>query len=87
MTDHARQAEIAKTELRLTEAAFALMRSNALEMIATSEPQESFLRENLYRTVQVIETVKNHLQGVVDAGTVEKFADAIREQSKPREAS
>lgn len=87
MSEITAAAERAASELRQTDAAFALMRSNALEMIATSEPAESFLRENLYRTVQIIELVKTHLQAVVDSGKVEQFAQAVREQSKPREAS
>lgn len=84
--DKARAAR-AKAELNMTAEAFATMRENALELIAASRPEESFLRENLYRTVQVLDTLKTHLQAIVDGGKVEAFADAIREQSKPRAAS
>jgi hypothetical protein len=82
MSDARNRAAQAESELRITGEAIDLMRSNALETIAASKSGETALRENLYRTVQVLDTIKKHLQSVVDAGTVEQFADAIREQSK-----
>lgn len=71
----------ARAEMALTEKAFATMRENALEDIAQSKASECELRENLYRTIQVIDTIKKHLRSIIEDGQVEKFADAIRKQS------
>lgn len=81
MSEERSRAAKAQSELSITREVLNTLRASAFEKIAASSSNETLFRENLYRTVQVVDALTKHLQGIVDAGKVEEFADAIREQS------
>jgi len=75
-----RRGSRAKSELAETEAAFDAMRAAALEYIVASKAGEQALREHLYRTVQVIDTVRKHLSDLVQGGELAAVMDELTQQ-------
>lgn len=78
MTDYIADGRRAEQELRLTEAAFTAIRSGALESIAQSMSGERDKREELYRTVAVIDAVRQQLRSIMDTGKMEEDSAARR---------
>jgi hypothetical protein len=72
------RAAQARSELNLTESAFERMRAEAVARLFASKEAETALREQLYRAVQTIDTVRNHLAALVQDAEVADFAEAIR---------
>jgi hypothetical protein len=68
----------ARTELELTESAFAAMRTNAVEAWLATADHDAPFREALYRSVKVIDTVRAHLLAAVQDGEVAAFAERVR---------
>jgi hypothetical protein len=63
----------ALAELERTEAAFAKLRTNALEAIAQSRPGEPTLVERLICTVQTLDAVRDELMREVAFGQAAQF--------------
>ncbi len=72
MTDAIRDAAQAKSELRQTDAAFDAMKAAAVKAWMATKDAESAHREQLYRAVQVIESVRAYLFQVVATGEMEE---------------
>lgn len=77
MTDARQEASQARSELRQTEAAFEAMKSAAVKAWMQTRDGEAAHREQLYRAVQVIDTVRQHLIQVVANGDLEEAAQAF----------
>lgn len=77
----ARRGARAKSELSETNAAFDTLRASALERIVASKAGEQALREHLYRTVQVIDTVRKHLTDLVQGGELAVVMEELTQQS------
>lgn len=75
------KASKARIELNLTEAAFAAMRVNAIEAWLATPDHDTQFREALYRSVKVIDTVREHLLAIVQDGDVANYADNIRAET------
>lgn len=63
----------ARAELERAEAAFAKLRTNALEGIAQSKPGDTALVERLICTVQTLDAVKDELMREVAFGQAAQF--------------
>lgn len=83
MTPQAKAAK-ASAELEIVGEAFERLRQNATEALFTSPAGHADLREALYRSVQTVNAVEKYLRAVIDDGTLEDFAESIREQLAPR---
>ncbi|OFX05439.1 MAG: hypothetical protein A3E78_09515 [Alphaproteobacteria bacterium RIFCSPHIGHO2_12_FULL_63_12] len=86
MTDHTPdelqaigKAKQAKAELSQTDKAFEDVRAQLLELIATSKPGETVLREKAYLGVQVLENVKGWLIKAAAGADVAEFTAEMRE--------
>ena len=73
------QAQKAAAELEIVGEAFARMREQAVKALFASPAGQADLREALYRSVQTIDTVEQHLRAVIDTGLIEDFAEKVRE--------
>lgn len=73
------RAARAKHELDLTEQAFSAMRANAVEAWLATRDADTEFREALYRSVKVIDAVRDHLMAAVQDGHVADFAERMRE--------
>lgn len=83
MTPQAKAAK-ASAELEIVGEAFARLRQNATDALFTSPAGHTDYREALYRSVQTVNAVEKYLRAVIDDGTLEDFAESIREQLAPR---
>jgi hypothetical protein len=72
------KAARARAELDLTDAAFSAMRANAVEAWLATRDADTGFREALYRSVKVIDTVRDHLMAAVQDGEVADFAERVR---------
>lgn len=77
MTDAIRDAAQAKSELRQTDAAFDAMKAAAVSEWLSTKDGETAYREQLYRAVQAIEAVRNHLFQIVATGDLEAAEQAF----------
>jgi hypothetical protein len=71
------RAARARVELDLTQAAFAAMRANAIEAWLATPDHDTTFREALYRSVKVIDTVREHLLAALQDGEVAAFAEEV----------
>lgn len=78
--DLRRRAIKAQRELEETNTAFETMRESAVKALLTSKPSEAEFREELYRTVQTIDTVRDYLMRIVDGAKVADYADTLRKE-------
>lgn len=78
------RAHKAQAELSETSAAFETMRATAIAAWMASKDHETAFREGLYRAVNVIDAVHNHLLGLVQSAEMADFAETIRAATEPK---
>jgi hypothetical protein len=77
------RAARARIELEETEAAFERMKANALKKWLASKPSDVETREELYRLVHVIDTVRAELNSLVTDGLMAEHEAELEKAKRP----
>lgn len=78
------RANRAKIELTETEAAFTLMREQAVADLIASKPSETAKREQLYHAINTIDTVQTALKRTVQSGVQVDLIAELAAETKPQ---
>lgn len=79
MTDAARIGAQARTELELTERAFAMLEAEMLEGIASSQPSDTEKREGLFHGINALRRVRQALIMAVSGAAIDEHNAALTE--------